>query len=87
MVSGERCIQHAYCAVQCDTADASTCPDGSVCRVDYCEWAPRAADCDRDGTPECALGEICDTALAGTTCYTPVEYRAWRCPPGSGLCE
>ncbi len=87
LVSGERCIQHAYCAVQCDTADASTCPDGSVCRVDYCEWAPRAADCDRDGTPECALGEICDTALAGTTCYTPVEYRAWRCPPGSGLCE
>ena len=80
--SGERCIFGQSCAVPCNPADASTCPDGSVCRVDYCEWAPRAADCDRDGTAECALGEICDTPLEGVTCYTPVEYLAWRCPPG-----
>ena len=74
--TGERCISNVFCAAPCDPADPSTCPDGAICRNSYCEWAPRAADCDRDGTPECPLGEIC-TGLEPFYCFAPVDYVGW----------
>jgi len=74
--TGERCISNVYCAAPCDPADPSTCPDGAVCRNSYCAWAPRAADCDGDGTPECPLEEIC-TGLEPFYCFAPVDYVGW----------
>lgn len=74
--TGERCISNVYCAAPCNPVDPSTCPDGAVCRNSYCEWAPRAADCDRDGTPDCPLGQIC-LVLEAPECFQPIDYVGW----------
>jgi hypothetical protein len=73
--SGEHCIDGIYCASPCDPATPSTCPENTLCRVDSCVWAARAADCEHDGVPDCPIGQICAGELVGVyTCKTPVEY-------------
>lgn len=68
---GEACVASVYCAVPCDPSDPSSCPTGTVCESRRCMWAPRAADCDRDGSPECPLGQICLPTPGAPECHAP----------------
>lgn len=86
---GERCVEGVHCAVPCDPSDASTCPRGSICRIDHCVWEPRAANCEWGGEIDCPLGQFCLGPLEDGTylCRTPVEFAAGQCPPGVCIFE
>jgi hypothetical protein len=81
---GERCINRSHCGIPCDPANASTCPTGSICRIDYCMWEPRAANCEYGGDIDCPLGQFCSGQRddGSYICMTPVEFAEMSCPPG-----
>lgn len=88
--AGDRCVRESYCDVPCEPSSPSSCPTGSACRIDYCEWDVRAADCENLDGPDCPLGDFCAGRRDDGTpmCQTPVEFLTANCPPGIcvGVC-